>query len=267
MHTVGTLRRAAAVLWSLVLTWAIAALVAARLAPRARRLLSARLARSTTDALGLRMRVTGAVPTGDDRPRLYVANHVSWLDIYALGAWWPARFVAKMETASWPLAGTIARRFDALFIVRGSFRDAARVKARVAAALAAGDSVVVFPEGDDDRTAPDSSASIPRSSRPPSRPAPSCSPSRSATGSPTDPPAPPRRSSATTPSRRRSAACCASRRSRWTSTSAPALSPAGWTRRELAARSQTAVAGALGLHPAVVKPPYPLRPRRIAPAA
>jgi 1-acyl-sn-glycerol-3-phosphate acyltransferase len=47
----------------------------------------------------------------------------------------------------------------------------------------------------------------------------------------------------------------------------PALSPAGWTRRELAARAQTAVAGALGLHSAVVRPPYPLRPRRIAPAA
>jgi cell division ATPase FtsA len=66
MRTVGTLRRAAAVIWSLVATWAIAAFVAARLAPRARRLLSTRLARSTTDALGLRMRVTGAVPSDDN---------------------------------------------------------------------------------------------------------------------------------------------------------------------------------------------------------
>jgi len=266
MHTVGTLRRAAAVLWSLVLTWAIAALVAARLAPRARRLLSARLARSTTDALGLRMRVTGAVPTGDDRPRLYVANHVSWLDIYALGAWWPARFVAKMETASWPLAGTIARRFDALFIVRGSFRDAARVKARVAAALAAGDSVVVFPEAtttDGTRLERFHPALFQAAIEAGAVVQPVALRYRKPDGSPCP-------AAAFVGDDTFAASLCRVLREPAIQVDVhvgPALSPAGWTRRELAARSQTAVAGALGLHPAVVKPPYPLRPRRIAPAA
>ena len=52
MRILGMLRRGGAVLWSLLVTWAIAALLATRLAPRARRLLSARLARSTTEALG-----------------------------------------------------------------------------------------------------------------------------------------------------------------------------------------------------------------------
>ena len=121
MATLAVLRRGAAVLSSLLLTWAVAALVAARMAPRTRRLLSARLARGTLAALDVDVEMIGVGPT-DDRPRLFVANHVSWLDVYALGAWWPARFVAKVETASWPLAGTIARRFDSLFIVRGSFR-------------------------------------------------------------------------------------------------------------------------------------------------
>jgi len=265
MRTVGTLRRAAAVIWSLVATWAIAVLVAARLAPRARRLLSIRLARSTTDALGLRMRVMGAVPSGD-RPRLYVANHVSWLDIYALGAWWPARFVAKMETASWPLAGTIARRFDALFIVRGSFRDAARVKARVAAALAAGDSVVVFPEATTTdgarlerfhpalfQAAIEAGAVVQPVALRYRKPDGSLCPAAAFVGDDTF-----------------AASLCRVLREPAIQVDVhvgPALSPAGWTRRELAARSQTAVAAALGLHPAVVKPPYPLRPRRIAPAA
>src|SRR3990172_804414 len=141
MRSFCALRRGASVLWSLVLTWALAALVAARLAPQARRLLAARLASHTLAALDVRVHATGPAST-HPRPRLLVANHVSWLDVYALGARWPARFVAKVETSAWPLAGTIARRFDAFFIVRGSFRDAARVKARVAAALARGESVV-----------------------------------------------------------------------------------------------------------------------------
>jgi 1-acyl-sn-glycerol-3-phosphate acyltransferase len=52
-----------------------------------------------------------------------------------------------METRRWPIAGTVAAGFDAFFIVRGSPRDAARVKDRVAAALRAGERVAVFPEG------------------------------------------------------------------------------------------------------------------------
>jgi 1-acyl-sn-glycerol-3-phosphate acyltransferase len=80
-------------------------------------------------------------------PLLVVGNHVSWLDIYALNAVIQGRFVAKSETRQWPLVRTITRRFDAIFIVRGSFRDAARVKEVVAAALRAGEQVVVFPEG------------------------------------------------------------------------------------------------------------------------
>jgi len=265
MRTVGTLRRAAAVLWSLVLTWAVAALVAARLAPRARRRLSARLARSTTEALGLRMRITGAAPAGD-RPRLYVANHVSWLDIYALGAWRPARFVAKVETAAWPLAGTIARRFDALFIVRGSFRDAARVKARVTAALAAGDSVVVFPEAtttDGTRlgrfypamfeAAIEADAIVQPVALRYRRPDGSHCPAAAFVGDDTF-----------------AASLCRVLREPAIEVDVhvgPPLSPAGWTRRDLAARAQAAVAGALGLRPALVTPPHPLRNRRIAPAA
>jgi 1-acyl-sn-glycerol-3-phosphate acyltransferase len=265
MGTVGTLRRAAAVLWSLVLTWAIAALVAARLDPRARRLLSARLARSTTEALGLRMHVTGAAPAGD-RPRLYVANHVSWLDIYALGAWWPARFVAKIETASWPLAGTIARRFDALFIVRGSFRDAARVKARVAAALAAGDSVVVFPEAtttDGTRLGRFHAAMFEAAIEAGAVVQPVALRYRTPDGAPCP-------AAAFVGDDTFAASLCRVLREPTIQLDVhvgPPLSPAGWTRRELAARAQAAVAGALGLPPALVTPPYPSRPHRIAPAA
>jgi 1-acyl-sn-glycerol-3-phosphate acyltransferase len=138
-------RRHLAVAYSIVRTWAAAVTLASRRDPGHRRLLAATLARHTLDALAVRVRTTGWAPVAR-RPVLVVANHVSWLDVYALGAAWPARFVAKAETRAWPIAGAIARGFDAFFIVRGSVRDAARVRTAVAAALARGDSVVVFPE-------------------------------------------------------------------------------------------------------------------------
>jgi 1-acyl-sn-glycerol-3-phosphate acyltransferase len=265
MRTLGALRRGGAVLATLLVTWVVAAVVAARLVPRTRRLVSARLARRTLGALAVRVRMTGS-PTSIGRPRLFVANHVSWLDVYALGAWWPARFVAKIETASWPMAGTIARRFDALFIVRDSVRDAARVKARVAAALAAGDDVVVFPEAtttDGTRlgrfhpamfqAAIDAGAVIQPIALRYRRPDGSPCPAAAFVGDDTF--------AASLLRVLREPAVVVDVHV------GPGLSPAGWTRRELAARAQANVAAALGLPPARVTPAYSTHPRRIAPAA
>ena len=119
-------------------------------APRTRRaereILIRTLARRLLDVLAVRVRVTGA-PLPSRGPLLLVANHVSWLDPYAINAVLAARFVAKSEVAGWPVIGTIARGFDSLFIVRGSVCDAARTKDRMAEALRAGERVAVFPEG------------------------------------------------------------------------------------------------------------------------
>ena len=265
MGPLGVLRRAGAVLWSLVLTWTVAALVAARLAPETRRLLASRLAAHTIAALRIRVRVTGS-RVGRDRPRLFVANHVSWLDVYALGAWWPVRFVAKSETASWPLAGTITRGFDALFIVRGSFRDAARVKARVAAALAAGDSVVVFPEAtttDGSRLERFHSAMFQAAIDAGAVVQPIALRYRKADGSPCP-------AAAFVGDDTFVASLGRVLREPAVHVDVhvgAALPSAGRTRRELAARAQTMIAAALGLPSAAVAPPYPARPGRIAPAA
>jgi len=125
--------------------WLAATAVTPRLDPPARRQLARRQAGRTLRALGARIRAFGTPPAADE-PLLVVANHVSWLDVYAVGAHLDVRFVAKAETRSWPVAGTIMRGFDAIFIVRGSFRDAHRVKNAVASALRAGERVVAFPE-------------------------------------------------------------------------------------------------------------------------
>ncbi len=129
----------------LMVLWAAARFSAPRLDPSGRRELSTRLARRTLATLRLNVTRSGEMPPADE-PVLVVANHVSWLDVYVLNSIRQMRFVAKAETRTWPIIGTIATRFDSIFIVRGHNRDAARVKTRVAEALRAGESVAVFPE-------------------------------------------------------------------------------------------------------------------------
>ncbi|OIO61141.1 MAG: 1-acyl-sn-glycerol-3-phosphate acyltransferase [Alphaproteobacteria bacterium CG_4_10_14_0_2_um_filter_63_37] len=105
-------------------------------------------------ALEIRIELHGA-PL--DRPHLCVANHVSWLDIMALGAMREGRFLAKEEVAAWPLFGWLARVTGTLFVKRGSAREARASMQGIADRLAAGESVLLFPEGtttQGDRVAP-----------------------------------------------------------------------------------------------------------------
>jgi len=142
----GTGRKTSAAVGHLFTLWAGASLVIPRLGPRQRQRVAAWFATRTLKALDVTIRVRESC-LETKGPRLLVANHISWLDVYALNAVVKARFLAKSETRTWPLFGVITQAFDTLFIVRGSCRDAARVKDAVAAALREGDTIVVFPEG------------------------------------------------------------------------------------------------------------------------
>jgi len=96
-------------------------------------------------ALGLRLVVQGAFRPG---AKLVVANHVSWLDIMAVHAVCPeARFVSKADVQHWPLVNRLVDSAGTLYLEREKRRDALRVVHRMAEALAAGDTVAVFPEG------------------------------------------------------------------------------------------------------------------------
>ncbi len=95
-------------------------------------------------ALGLRVTSRGSVPKGAS---LLVANHISWLDILAINAVLPARFVSKADVHGWPLLGWLAANGGTLFIERERKRDAMRVVHQVAQALGDGGIVAVFPEG------------------------------------------------------------------------------------------------------------------------
>jgi 1-acyl-sn-glycerol-3-phosphate acyltransferase len=78
---------------------------------------------------------------------LVAANHVSWLDILAINAVQPVRFVSKADVRRWPLIGWLVACGGTLFIERERKRDALRVVHQLAEALKAGHTVAVFPEG------------------------------------------------------------------------------------------------------------------------
>ncbi|HJV72060.1 lysophospholipid acyltransferase family protein [Ideonella sp.] len=95
--------------------------------------------------VGIRLEVIGKPRPG---AALVVANHVSWLDIAVIHAACPqARFVSKADVLRWPLLGWLIREVGTLFIERERKRDALRVVHEVAASLARGETVAVFPEG------------------------------------------------------------------------------------------------------------------------
>ncbi len=78
---------------------------------------------------------------------LLVANHTSWLDIFAVYAVAPSLFVAKSDIRGWPLVGRLVARVGTIFIERGSRRHARVTNERIVAALASGRLVSVCPEG------------------------------------------------------------------------------------------------------------------------
>ena len=95
-------------------------------------------------AMGIELVVEGHWP---EVPVLVLANHVSWLDILAIDAAKPVRFVSKADVRHWPLLGFMVAAGGTLFIERERKRDALRVVHQVADALRGGATVAVFPEG------------------------------------------------------------------------------------------------------------------------
>jgi 1-acyl-sn-glycerol-3-phosphate acyltransferase len=95
---------------------------------------------------GIRIVVRGRGPE-PGVATLVLANHVSWLDIPAMGSLTPLSFIAKSEIAGWPLVGLLARLQRCVFIDRARRGATAEVNAVVGRRLARGDVIVLFPEG------------------------------------------------------------------------------------------------------------------------
>ncbi|MFD2739215.1 lysophospholipid acyltransferase family protein [Sulfitobacter aestuarii] len=93
--------------------------------------------------IGLRLEVSGAPMRARGA---IVANHASWLDIFALNASKRIYFVSKSEVARWPGIGWLARATGTVFIERNAAK--AREQTQVfRARLLAGHKLLFFPEG------------------------------------------------------------------------------------------------------------------------
>jgi len=95
--------------------------------------------------LRLRVHVAGEPLRG--RPVLFVSNHVSWLDIIAIGSIQPVAFVAKSEVRKWPLVGITAEMQRTVFVERAKRHQTGDAVAQMVDRLAHDTPVVLFAEG------------------------------------------------------------------------------------------------------------------------
>jgi 1-acyl-sn-glycerol-3-phosphate acyltransferase len=95
--------------------------------------------------LGIRVRVHGQMET--HRPLMLCANHSSWMDIMVLSSIADVAFIAKNEVRDWPIFGTLAKLQKSVFVVREEKRNTGNQVNEIAARMADGEIVVLFPEG------------------------------------------------------------------------------------------------------------------------
>jgi len=97
---------------------------------------------------GVRVKVYNRERAGDGSPHIFLANHVSWYDIPALGSFLPrAKFVAKAELFKvWMLGGAM-RAVGMVPIERQNRKAAFGAYDEASRRIREGNSVIVFPEG------------------------------------------------------------------------------------------------------------------------
>ena len=94
---------------------------------------------------GVRMRRQGRpVLQG---PALWVANHVSWLDIFVIDAVRPTSFIAKSDIRRWPVIGLLVAWAGTLFIDRRQRHAVREAGRQMRDCFDRGDAVGLFPEG------------------------------------------------------------------------------------------------------------------------
>jgi 1-acyl-sn-glycerol-3-phosphate acyltransferase len=93
---------------------------------------------------GMRVRRVGEPLPGGV---MFVANHVSWIDITLLHSQRVVGFVAKKEIEGWPLVGYLASRGGSIFHHRGDNASLHGVMHQMLERLREGRAIGVFPEG------------------------------------------------------------------------------------------------------------------------
>lgn len=100
-------------------------------------------------AFGITLRVRGDRDFGglDVGGVLLASNHNSWLDVVALSAVQPVRFLAKREIRTWPMIGMLAASAGTVFVDRERLTELPTAVDTMAEVLRDGGKINVFPEG------------------------------------------------------------------------------------------------------------------------
>jgi 1-acyl-sn-glycerol-3-phosphate acyltransferase len=105
-------------------------------------------ARSVNAAAGMKVHVHNPERISSEQGTVYVSNHVSWFDVFALAAVLPRySFIAKSELRRIPLFGFGAEAAGIVFLDRDNRKQAFESYKVAARQVERGRSIVVFPEG------------------------------------------------------------------------------------------------------------------------
>ncbi|MEL6964463.1 MAG: lysophospholipid acyltransferase family protein [Pseudomonadota bacterium] len=137
------LRLTGLVCWTLVLL--LPSLGGQLLTGRAPRKITHLWYRGACTLLGLDIEMSGEPLKAT--PVLFVANHISYLDILALGASIDTGFIAKSEVGRWPVIGYLARLARTVFVERSKRSSSGRQRDAIIERLAGGENLVLFAEG------------------------------------------------------------------------------------------------------------------------
>jgi len=118
-------------------------------APRFRNRIIQWWSKSLIGIFNIQVHAQGHIPSFNSFPSgsLFVANHISWVDIHALMSLIPLRFIAKSDIRSWPVFGYLAAKANVLFIERGKRSEAGRIVDTAYESLMAHEHLCYFPEG------------------------------------------------------------------------------------------------------------------------
>ncbi len=111
----------------------------------ARNFMNHRCSRALLWICGVKLRVVGEpVLSG---PALWVANHVSWIDIFVLSSVRCVAFIAKSEIRGWPVIGWLVSKAGTVFIQRGQRHAIKTVSDQMNVRFRQGEVLGLFPEG------------------------------------------------------------------------------------------------------------------------
>jgi 1-acyl-sn-glycerol-3-phosphate acyltransferase len=105
-------------------------------------------ARLVLGAAGVRLRVHGAENIPGESGAVYIMNHVSWFDVFAMALVVPrSTFVAKRELRRIPMFGIAADAVGIVFLDRDNRKSAFESYHTAARSVEEGRGIVVCPEG------------------------------------------------------------------------------------------------------------------------